>query len=56
MCAVEERERRTGSCQGFSEVRKVDICGEVCLAGPFEWVGKSVTLERLYAYICTGSD
>jgi hypothetical protein len=41
------RKRRTSPFQGFGEVREVDICGEICLAGAIKWVGERMALERL---------
>jgi hypothetical protein len=43
-----ERERRTDARQSFGKVRKVDIYGEICLAGEIKWVCEGVALERLH--------
>lgn len=49
--AGERKERRTSSCQGFDEVGKVYVCGEVCLAGSFKWVDEGVALECLHTHM-----
>jgi len=53
---VLERERRTGARQSFGKVRKVDICGEICLAGEIKWVGERVALECLHTQEHVESD
>jgi hypothetical protein len=46
----ERKERRTGSCQGFDEVGKIYVCGEVCQAGSFKWVDEGVAFECLHTH------
>jgi len=46
-CMVSMRERRTSPCRASTNVREVDVCGEIFPAGTIKWISEPVALQHL---------